>query len=861
MGFKFNPFTGTLDISGTGGGGATTATNFVIEARNSTGSTIAAGSVVYISGATGNKPNIVLAKADSAATSDRTLGIVESSIANNANGNVVVQGVVENLNTNSYTDGDILYLSTSVAGGLQTTIPTQPLHTVIVGVVSRAHPTLGTIVLTVQNGYEISDLHDVLVTSIADGQTLRWDNSAMVWKNVNPDTAFTTITTTGTSNNFVVSGTYAIRFAGASQLTITGITSSYDGRDILFINDSAGTNLIFTNESASSTAANRFSLPGSGSITVGVRQAIRFKYNGTASRWYVSGFGPFTASAPLSLTAANVLSMSQASTGSNGWLSSTNWNTFNNKLNGSGVATNIAYFDSSTNVTSETNKLTWDAASDRLGVQVAAASAEAAVHVKSITTTPIGDPTSFTASLQLFTPLTDCTGSAVPTQGTGRLMPPTGATATENASGASPWSAADTMDYYIQPYYNDGGTYRECAATTLVGVTFAGSNNGVDLSWSNVNTGTVTRTGYILYRNYNGGGFVENLDIGAVTSYTDNNQDTWNATLYPGGNYIYDDYLADGTTRDYNYYSRAVIGPGTVYSPNPEVATTFTDDNSGNPFRVIHNVSSTETLVRIIGSVDGSSYDSSINGAAGVNINEYKDSWVADSTTTPTSVGYVSDDVALNINYAAYKFLDSSGNIVYSNAASASSVDPNDGNTYYVALTASWANPSSGVKILSDVAGAGKVVNGGTSATIYDTNNAFGVSDFPNDTTVTPTGIIPAASIYEKDGNTNSASWLTVKGTSNYSRMDFVSSSNAKQLQIESDTSEGALKYNGTKNIRMNATQLGVYGVTPVARATTGGAASTFTANTSGIADDTATYDGYTIGQIVKALRNIGVLT
>ena len=41
----------------------------------------------------------------------------------------------------------------------------------------------------------------------------------------------------------------------------------------------------------------------------------------------------------------------------------------------------------------------------------------------------------------------------------------------------------------------------------------------------------------------------------------------------------------------------------------------------------------------------------------------------------------------------------------------------------------------------------------------------------------------------------------------------------------------------------------------------TGGAASTFVTNTSGILNDTATFDGYTMGQVVKALRNLGLLT
>ena len=43
-------------------------------------------------------------------------------------------------------------------------------------------------------------------------------------------------------------------------------------------------------------------------------------------------------------------------------------------------------------------------------------------------------------------------------------------------------------------------------------------------------------------------------------------------------------------------------------------------------------------------------------------------------------------------------------------------------------------------------------------------------------------------------------------------------------------------------------------------RETTAVSAATFVANTSAIANDTATFDGYTIGQVVKALRNLGIL-
>lgn len=50
------------------------------------------------------------------------------------------------------------------------------------------------------------------------------------------------------------------------------------------------------------------------------------------------------------------------------------------------------------------------------------------------------------------------------------------------------------------------------------------------------------------------------------------------------------------------------------------------------------------------------------------------------------------------------------------------------------------------------------------------------------------------------------------------------------------------------------------WNATPIAQPTTAIAASTFVTNTSLIANDSATWDGYTIGQVVKALRNVGLL-
>lgn len=64
----------------------------------------------------------------------------------------------------------------------------------------------------------------------------------------------------------------------------------------------------------------------------------------------------------------------------------------------------------------------------------------------------------------------------------------------------------------------------------------------------------------------------------------------------------------------------------------------------------------------------------------------------------------------------------------------------------------------------------------------------------------------------------------------------------------------------GTKIGTATTQKIGLWNATPIIQPTTAIAAATFVANTSLIANDTATFDGYTIGQIVKALRNIGIL-
>lgn len=153
---------------------------------NGTGSQINKGSVVYISGAQGQRPSIALADADTEVTSSKTFGIVAENIANGAEGFVATFGVVPGLNTSGFTAGQALWLS-STPGQLTNVKPTQPVHSVFIGYCLHVNSSSGRIFVNPQNGYELDELHNVLISSPSNGQALVYDSTTQLWKNTSVD--------------------------------------------------------------------------------------------------------------------------------------------------------------------------------------------------------------------------------------------------------------------------------------------------------------------------------------------------------------------------------------------------------------------------------------------------------------------------------------------------------------------------------------------------------------------------------------------------------------------------------------------------------------------------------------------------
>jgi hypothetical protein len=193
------------------------ASVLVEQVRNSTGATLTKGTAVYISGATGQLPTVSKALATSDATSAQTLGLITSDLENNSNGYVTIIGLVDDLDTSAYTDGEQLYLSPTTAGTLTATKPYAPEHLVYVAVVSHAHPVHGKLIVKVQNGYEMDELHNVSAQNATDGQVLIYNTSTSLWEKANL-TAGSNITITNSAGGITIASTGG---GGGSTLPIT----------------------------------------------------------------------------------------------------------------------------------------------------------------------------------------------------------------------------------------------------------------------------------------------------------------------------------------------------------------------------------------------------------------------------------------------------------------------------------------------------------------------------------------------------------------------------------------------------------------------------------------------------------------
>lgn len=137
---NYDPAKGTMNIRNIfPGSSLQVGQENVVFTVNNTGSTIVDGEVVNISGydATNDALEIVLALADIVENTE-VLGIATTNIPDGAVGLVTVFGRVNDVDTSSFNEGEIVYLSDTVPGGLTSTRPAIPIQMGHVGKVDAS---------------------------------------------------------------------------------------------------------------------------------------------------------------------------------------------------------------------------------------------------------------------------------------------------------------------------------------------------------------------------------------------------------------------------------------------------------------------------------------------------------------------------------------------------------------------------------------------------------------------------------------------------------------------------------------------------------------------------------------------------
>ena len=278
--------------------------------KNQTGSTIAKGVAVRFNGTVGASGRLLIAPfiADGSVPSSRFMGVTAEEILNGEDGKVLYFGRVRGINTDAFNEGDILYASTTVAGGYQTAIPLPPNNIVEVAAVISKSPTVGTIFVRPTLGSNINTDEGVKITSVADKNLLQYQSGTSLWENKTLAQVLG-----GTSSQFVKGdGSLDSTSYGTGTVTSVGLSSATSG------------------------------------VTI--------------------GSSPVTTSGTITLAIATASGSQNGLLSSTDWTTFNNkQNALTNPVTGTGASGQVAYFTGTSAISSESN-LFWDATNDRLGI-------------------------------------------------------------------------------------------------------------------------------------------------------------------------------------------------------------------------------------------------------------------------------------------------------------------------------------------------------------------------------------------------------------------------------------------------------------------------------------------------------------
>jgi hypothetical protein len=279
-------------------------------------STITKGQVIMFTGAVGASGVPTGAPATGITDGTYIMGIAAEAIATNGFGLIQCFGTLRNVNTSGYADGDILWYDPAVTGGLTSTKPSAPnIKVQMAAVINGGSSGGGTILIRINAGSTLGGTDsNAQITSPSNGQILTYDGTNAYWKNTDLNSG------TGIS-------------VGESATGVLTVTNTAPDQTVSI---SAGTGIstsgTYPNFTVTNTAPDQ---------TVVMNSGTGISVSGTYPNFTVTNTAPssggtvtsVSGTAPIASTGGTTptISISQATTSTNGYLSSTDWNTFNNK--------------------------------------------------------------------------------------------------------------------------------------------------------------------------------------------------------------------------------------------------------------------------------------------------------------------------------------------------------------------------------------------------------------------------------------------------------------------------------------------------------------------------------------------------
>jgi hypothetical protein len=152
--------------------------------KNQTGSTITKGTALGFGGVIGSSGRVLAVPflANGTSTSLYFLGVAYEDIIDGGDGKALAFGKVRGVNTNAYPAGTVLYASTTVAGGYQTTAPIAPNNIIVVAAVVTQGTSNGTLLVRPTLGSNINNDEGVKITTPTTGDLLQLQASGL-WEN------------------------------------------------------------------------------------------------------------------------------------------------------------------------------------------------------------------------------------------------------------------------------------------------------------------------------------------------------------------------------------------------------------------------------------------------------------------------------------------------------------------------------------------------------------------------------------------------------------------------------------------------------------------------------------------------------